>query len=503
MGICTNRRRVDRGELESTVLALLHDTLLKPAIIDSYIKTYRAEHKRLLGQLDADGAAARKRVQKAEKELERLVAAVASEESNDMARVVLMRAIQGRTEELNKLRREATASTIRTLPDYDSGKIVERLRGQLDRLRQHLFADNPDSARARESVRSLIDKVTIYPEGEGDGRGCGPVRIQVEGRITHLLESAEDSPNRVVQLGLDTTTQLNHVTWSATRVVENANKVNEIKPPTNTDLVLDFLHHASAPVAPKELVSHIVQTCGLDHSEHSLHKVKIRVQRCLNYLQKSGMAVVASLPGMRKFQWALAEREREFWPQGIPTRAGNFADTDKVLEVLGKVTGLLTAADIARQVAIASGEQPRKNRLNYLGARVRGCLHFLRTQGMVLQVTYAGTQKQGWVLTSRKGEILPDAAARPDGRVANDATVLSILGSTRVPMTAAQIAEAMLAISGAAPTEINVQRAMYRVRHHLRDFNALGLVRDVKTKGRLSLWVLADAPIQAGSYEAA
>jgi len=185
------------------------------------------------------------------------------------------------------------------------------------------------------------------------------------------------------------------------------------------------------------------------------------------------------------------------------SRAGNYADTDRVLDVLGKATGLLTAADIAQQVAIASGERPRKNRLNYLGARVRGCLHFLRIQGTVLQVTYAGTQKQSWVLASRKDEILPNASARPDGRIANDATVLSILGSTRVPMTAAQIAEAMLAISGAAPTEINVQRAMYRVRHHLRDFNALGLVRDVKTKGRLSLWVLADAPIQAGSYEAA
>ncbi|HEY1615831.1 MAG TPA: hypothetical protein VGF97_19320 [Rhizomicrobium sp.] len=70
-------------------------------------------------------------------------------------------------------------------------------------------------------------------------------------------------------------------------------------------------------------------------------------------------------------------------------------------------------------------------------------------------------------------------------------------------MTAAQIAEAMLTVSGDPPTEINMRRAIYRVRHHLRDFDALGLVRDVKTNGRLSLWVLADTPIQSEPFEAA
>lgn len=89
-------------------------------------------------------------------------------------------------------------------------------------------------------------------------------------------------------------------------------------------------------------------------------------------------------------------------------------------------------------------------------------------------MSYEGTQKQGWVLTSRKDEMPLSGAAQPDGRITNDAKVLSILGSANGPMTAVQIAEALLAISGDPQTEVNIRRAVYRVRDHLRDFAALG-----------------------------
>jgi len=160
-------------------------------------------------------------------------------------------------------------------------------------------------------------------------------------------------------------------------------------------------------------------------------------------------------------------------------------------------------AEIARQVAIASGEQPRKKRLNYLGCRVRGCLHFLRTQGIGPPSDLCRHAEQGWVLASRKEEMLLSGAVQPDGRVTNGATVLSILRSSKGPMTAVQIAEALLAISGDPATEINTQRAVYRVRDHLRDFEALGLVRDVRTKGCVGLWVLAEGDSQAQSDQAA
>jgi DNA-binding transcriptional ArsR family regulator len=200
-----------------------------------------------------------------------------------------------------------------------------------------------------------------------------------------------------------------------------------------------------------------------------------------------------AVPGWRKYLWALKEREEEFWPKGKPQAAGNYTDTAKIMEVLRKAPGPLPVTDIIDQVAIAFGERPRTKRTHHLGCRIRGCLHFHREQGAVIQVVFPGTQKQLWLLASRKDEFLPGREVGPNNQIVNDSGVLSILASATAPMTAPEIAKAVVLSKGELPTDRNISLAVSRVRQHLRKFFEQGLVREVRIQGsRFGGWLLTE-----------
>jgi hypothetical protein len=82
---------------------------------------------------------------------------------------------------------------------------------------------------------------------------------------------------------------------------------------------------------------------------------------------------------------------------------------------------------------------------------------------------------------------------RPDGTILNDASVLSIIQAAKTPPTAPEIAHALVANRGEIPTDRAVSLALMRVREHLRQFRAKGLVREIRTKGsRFGTWTLAN-----------
>lgn len=284
------------------------------------------------------------------------------------------------------------------------------------------------------------------------------------------------------------------MTWRASTRIENSNKIQKISPPISSDIVLDFLRTACAPTTILELVQHMLQSGGLDRSQHGIYVAKRRAQRALEHLRDTGVAISVPVPGWRKHLWTLRTRESEFWPKGRPHAAGNYTDTEKVMETLQRAPGLISVNEIVDQIAIAMGERPRSKRVHHLGCRVRGCLHFHREQGSVFQILYAGTQKQLWLLASRKDELLPDSISRADGTILNDASVLSIIRASKKPSTAPEIARAVIANKGEIPTDRAINLALMRVREHLRQFRAEGLVRKIRTKGRrFGAWVLADA----------
>jgi len=80
---------------------------------------------------------------------------------------------------------------------------------------------------------------------------------------------------------------------------------------------------------------------------------------------------------------------------------------------------------------------------------------------------------------------------QPNGKIINDANVLSILASASAPMNAPDLAKVVVSSKGEMPTDRNVRLATMRVREHLRRFRAQGLVLEVPMAGsRFRGWVL-------------
>jgi hypothetical protein len=313
---------------------------------------------------------------------------------------------------------------------------------------------------------------------------------------------ADRGDPRLAEKSQSTETQLNHAKWHASTTVDNSNKTQKIRPPAGSALVRDFLSTASAPATVDEIVNHLIASGKLDYSQSNLYMAKRRVQRSLNHLRDTGAAIFVPVPGWRKYHWVLKEREQEFWRDSRAKVAGNFTDTKKVLEVLSKVPRPISVAEIVDQVAIALGERPRTKRARDLGVRIRACLHFHREQGTVLQVVFERTKKQLWLLRSRKDELLPSAMIKPDGKIVNNANVLSIIASSTTPISAPEIAKVVVSVTGEMPTERNVKRATDFVRQQLRKFRSENLVHEVPIpNSRFKGWILG-AEIEDTSIDA-
>jgi len=435
----------------------------------------------------------KRRIEKSERELERLISLAASREPDSATKKMLNASIDRRSEELENLHAEASTSQIRHLPEYNAEDIVRRLKSQLATLRESLIPNNAEAARARQVVRGLIDKIKIYPIGEDDGRGSGPVRIVMEGQIIDLLRQVAPVgvPNRVVQWDSDMRERLKHAIWSASTVVESTNKVHKTSAPTNTELIVRFLREASDPESAANLATKIRSACGLRGTEHDLFVAKTRVERALGYLQKQGVAAFVILPGVRRYRWLLTEREQEFFPKGLPSRASNFAYSDATIKALQTASAPITGGDIVKQIVTATGERARSKRLRMIDAAVRACLHDLRQKGVVLQLTFIDVQKTSWILAARSDELCPGLEFDAAGAARNIPRVLTILGSTDRPITARAISDQLLALNRDAPTKENQFHMDWRVRHHLRRYRAEGLARPVKIEGNQSNgWLL-------------
>jgi len=360
----------------------------------------------------------------------------------------------------------------------------------ISQLRLSLAADNAESARARLALRKLIDRITILPVDGGDGRGCGPISVKIEGKVGELLNFATLSTGRVVQLGSGTEARLNHVMWEQSLVIANVNKLLQISAPKHADQVLSFLSSARAPVGASDIVQHIISVGGRDCSEHNVLRVKTAVQRCLNYLSSRNQACSDPVAGTRKLLWAIPEKRAEFWPKKQSTRySGNFADTRSVMDILQRAAAPMSVREIASNIVAARGERARKID-SKLTARVRALLHHQRQDGVVL-LLQTGKRRHLWLLANRRIDLAPDERRSSDSEgtlVAFD--LLKLLSASKKPLTSPELAMLTIQVSNELPTTQNKKRALDRVRQHLRKLRESGLAREIKIPGkRFRVWV--------------
>ena len=259
LGMCENTRRVRRDDLQAAVFDALKHRLLSPQILTPYLGEYRREYAEAVAEQAVRTTSIETRRGELDRQIQNIMAtARAGAISSEVAALW--------NEELNRLSREkkrleqeaARSPSSEPLPMED-GAIIERLRVMLDDLGAALEGGQRDAARARDILRSFIDRVVITPHETAlsDGRGCGPVRVTVEGGFAGLLGLA--SLDRVMQRRERTFTTLNSANSTFSIYVDLPNRSSIMLDRTFADIALfaGMLDNANAPVAKRDLIAAI------------------------------------------------------------------------------------------------------------------------------------------------------------------------------------------------------------------------------------------------------
>ena len=169
---CTNVRTIRRVTLETTVLDALRERLMDPARFKAFVAAFTAEWNSQQSDIAAEQEAQATEERRVRQQIDRLVDAIA-----DGTPVAAVR------DRLNKLEQKrlaleagkaaASAPAPRLMPD-----LAEIYRETVANLVEAL--GHEDTASAREQLRSLVETVTLYPDGKSQ-------RVEVRGELAAIL----------------------------------------------------------------------------------------------------------------------------------------------------------------------------------------------------------------------------------------------------------------------------------------------------------------------------
>jgi DNA invertase Pin-like site-specific DNA recombinase len=173
---CTNLRTIRCDELEDTVLSALRERLMEPGLFKVFAEEFTAEWNRLQGQASAEQASRAGEVHRVRQQINRLVDAITEGTPAAAVRERLA------TLEQRRLALEMEAATAVAPAPRLHPNLAEVYRRKMAELTEALRQE--DSAEARELVRSLVDYITLIPDGDQQ-------RIEVRGELAAILRMAQ------------------------------------------------------------------------------------------------------------------------------------------------------------------------------------------------------------------------------------------------------------------------------------------------------------------------
>ncbi|WP_296711503.1 recombinase family protein [Rhodoblastus sp.] len=170
--VCANRLTIRRDVLEATVMDGLRHRLMDPALFKAFAQEFTAEWNRLQADAGASLAQPRAEHERVNRQIERLVDALA--EGEPAARVTQkLRELERRRLDLEAELATATAPAPRLHPN-----LAEVYRRKVEDL-QEALADQ-EAGTARELVRGLVEAIVLVPES-------GRLRVAVRGELGAIL----------------------------------------------------------------------------------------------------------------------------------------------------------------------------------------------------------------------------------------------------------------------------------------------------------------------------
>lgn len=302
---CTNRRRVAREDIERAVLQEWPEKLFNPPILDLYLEEYRRELEKATADYATRGASLETRRQELDRQIANVLAQVRAGASGYAAEVL--------NEQLNELgaQRKQLDREFRKPPpesqmSFETDAVIERLQVLLSDLSAALAGPERDAARARDIVRSIIQRITISPletDDKPDARGAGPVRVTVEGSLTALLGHA--SVDRVIQRRGSGSATLDLPTVTFRYYVDVTKKNSATVEGLYSDVAVfsRLLDDAYIPVGTSALMD-ALRDPGDDPSPAELHIIDLRARRAIAHLNNAGAIRSVRLADAAGWVWA-------------------------------------------------------------------------------------------------------------------------------------------------------------------------------------------------------
>lgn len=194
--VCSNRRHVNRRDIEGRVLSALKDRLLSPEAVAAYVRAYHAEYDGLQADLSAQRRPIDRRLAEIGRAIERAVDAIVSGSAAGTSAVT---ALTARLQALEAEQAELTA----TIADLEragppptrihpnAGALYIQRVEQLQALMQHSGPADPsalpDAAdqAVLASVRELIHRIEITPDS---AMARAPYSVTLLGDLARLLD---------------------------------------------------------------------------------------------------------------------------------------------------------------------------------------------------------------------------------------------------------------------------------------------------------------------------
>ena len=176
-GLCSNRRGIRRGVLESTVLSALQHNLMAPELVVEFISAFNQEVNRGRANAELDRQSARRRLCEVQGKLDGLITAIAEG--------IRSPGLQQRLDSLEAEKRklDIQLSLPKPTPVRIHPNLAELYKKKIEKLHEALLSADT-RASALELLRSIVEKIVVHP------RGNGVFEIELIGEIANMVEIA-------------------------------------------------------------------------------------------------------------------------------------------------------------------------------------------------------------------------------------------------------------------------------------------------------------------------
>ena len=162
-GVCSNDRTISRGEIESRILTAIKQNLLTPELVAEFTRAYTQEFNRLVAEAGNQHAEVAGKLTAVERKIAGILRAI---EDGLYQPAMKARLAELEAEKASLMARQGPAPVVHKVSVHPNLAAVYRRK--VEEL-ESLLTDTDCRDEAIETIRSMIESITLTPRQDGPG----------------------------------------------------------------------------------------------------------------------------------------------------------------------------------------------------------------------------------------------------------------------------------------------------------------------------------------------